>query len=107
MPALLGYIDKAKKQKNVGKMHDLQVATTSALTEFYALHSEKAAVNFKKRRYTLPGGKTQWDTVLPTTPSPDYKRTNLNGCLYNYDATKGTIEYQDGGKFIKNSTVVN
>lgn len=40
VPALLGYIDKAKKQKIISEARDVWVASQAALTECYGRHPE-------------------------------------------------------------------
>ena len=55
VPALLGYIDKAKQQKSVRKMHDIQVAATSALVEYYGIQKDEVTVKFNLRTYTVNG----------------------------------------------------
>ena len=55
VPALLGYIDRAKQQKSVRKMHDIQIATTSALVEYYGIHKDNVSVKFTPKTYTVNG----------------------------------------------------
>lgn len=55
IPALLGYIDKAKNQKSVSKMHDIQVATTSALVEYYGIHKDQVSDKFNLKTYKVNG----------------------------------------------------
>lgn len=47
VPALLGYIDKAKKQKIISEARDVWVASQAALTECYGLHPESFAPSCK------------------------------------------------------------
>lgn len=55
VPALLGYIDRAKRQKSVRKMHDIQVAATSALVEYYGIHKDSVSYKFTLRKYIVNG----------------------------------------------------
>ncbi len=56
VPALLGYIDRAKKQKIISEARDVWVASQAALSECYGLHPE----SFKEScKFTSNiGGKT-------------------------------------------------
>lgn len=56
LPALLGYIDRAKQQKDLRKMHDIQIAATSALSEYYAVYAGKPGYTFTPRNYKTPKG---------------------------------------------------
>ena len=47
VPALLGYIDKVKKQKVINEARDVWVASQAALTECYGLHPESFAASCK------------------------------------------------------------
>lgn len=41
LPALLGYIDRAKDQQYIVEARELMTATQAAIVEAYALHDEK------------------------------------------------------------------
>lgn len=56
VPALLGYIDRARHQKGIQKMHDIQVAATASLAEYYGLHKGKKDYILNPRSYTLRSG---------------------------------------------------
>lgn len=56
VPALLGYIDKAKKQKIISEARDVWVASQAALTECYGLHPESFQGSCKFT--STIGGKT-------------------------------------------------
>lgn len=57
VPALLGYIDRAKQQKGIQYVHDIQVAATAALVEYKGLHKDKHG-SFTAKNYPAPSGKT-------------------------------------------------
>ena len=56
VPALLGHIDRAKQEKGVQKVHELQVAATAALVEYYGLY-KGAESAFKNNTYAIDGNK--------------------------------------------------
>lgn len=55
IPALLGYIDRARQQENVRKIHEMQIAATSALVEYHGLHEGKEGYGFTLKTYKVNG----------------------------------------------------
>lgn len=98
VPALLGYIDRAKQQKSVSKIHDLQVAATASLVEFYAFYDKNSKSQFTTRKYKLPN-----NTYINANNVTNYtfaqlqtKKDSDNACS---DAVaKHMLQYLDSGK---------
>lgn len=100
VPALLGYIDKAKQQKSVGKIHDIQVAATSALVEYYGLHKDKDGHGFTLRTYKLNGRNVQAYNITNYTFAGLQKNANTNN-LGSDAIARAMLGYLDSGKDMK------
>lgn len=103
VPTLLGYIDRAKQQKGVRKMHDIQVATTSALVEYYGINKYKVTRTFSKKTYTVNGSDVVGHSISNWTFSRLQKQDNSNNDCSDAIA-KLMLNYLESNKNTKEKT---
>ncbi|MDO5155068.1 MAG: type II secretion system protein [Eubacteriales bacterium] len=100
VPALLGYIDRAKQEKSVRKVHDIQVASTSALVEYYGIYKDKVSKKFTPKNYTVNGRTVRGYSVTNFTFAKlQDKNSSGNDCS---DAVaKRILQYLESNKDTK------
>ena len=108
VPALLGWIDRAKQQQGVRRMHDIQVAAASALAEFHAVYRSSPNNKLTLREYDSPsGGKIVAYNVTNHTFGQVQKSnttTNANKNEASITLVKIMLKYLDSGYGDKTKT---
>lgn len=103
VPALLGYVDRAKREKNVRKIHDIQVATNSALAEYYGIHKDRVTDKFNLRAYTVNGRRVEaYNITNFTFGNLQVKASSGNEC--SDGVAKAMLKYLESNKDIKEKT---